>query len=104
MKKEQIIANEDYRMKVVNFLKIYGYYNGILVNREYEKSYINGELSIIDIIKDKKDFKELKFSVNKALDYSYENGFSVVEDVMNYFYKVECDVLRKQYGGFFDKF
>ena len=102
--KDTIVVDEEYRMKVINFLKIYGYYNGVLISKEFEKDYINGKVSINDIIKDKKNFKELKRSVNKTLDYCYENGFNAIEKVINYFYKFECSELRKQYGGFFDKF
>lgn len=101
---KKIILNEDYRMKIINFLKIYGYYNGILVNLEFEKKYISGELLISDIIKSKKDFKELKMSVNKVLDYCYANGFKEIENIMEYFYKNECKSIKKQYGGLFDKF
>ena len=104
MKKEQIIVNDEYRMKIVNFLKIYGYYNGILVSLDYEKKYVSGELLLTDVIQSKKDFKELKMSVNKVFDYCYENGFKEIESVMEYFYKNECKVIKKHYGGFFDKF
>lgn len=102
--KDNIIVDDEYRMKVINFLKIYGYYNGVLVSKDFEKNYINGLISINAIIKDKNDFKELKRSVNKVLDYCYENGFNAIETVINYFYKIECADLRKQYGGLFDKF
>lgn len=102
--KDNIIINDEYRMKVINFLKIYGYYNGVLVSRDIEKNYINGLISVNEVIKDKKDFKKLKRSINKVLDYCYETGFNAIEKVINYFYKVECCDLRKQYGGFFDKF
>ena len=102
--KNQIVINDEFRMKVVNFLKVYGYYEGVLVSLEYEKRYISGELLLIDIIKSKKDFKELKMSINKVLDYCYENGFKEIEKVMDNFYKYECKSVKKQYGGLFDKF
>ncbi len=60
MKKcENLVIDEDFKMKVVNFLKIYGYYNGILSNLDIQKKYINGEEKIEDIIKNKSDFKLL---------------------------------------------
>lgn len=99
-----LIINEEFRMKVVNFLKIYGYYDGFLSKGEVEKKYISGELLINDIIQNKSDFKELKMSVNKVLEYCYENGFREIEKVMNHFYKVECNDIRKKYGNFFDRF
>ena len=66
--KKKLFITEDFRMKVVNFLKIYGYYNGVLVKNNVDKSYINGELELINIIQNKKDFKELKMSINKVLE------------------------------------
>ena len=90
-------------MKVVNFLKIYGYYSGILSKIDIEKKYVSGELLLSDIIKNKKDFKELKLSINKVLEYCYENKFKEIESVMNNFYKVECKIVRKQYGSIFEK-
>ena len=96
--------NEDFRMKVVNFLKNYGYYEGILASNEIQKKYVSGELKLIDIIQDKKAFKELKLSINAVLDYCFENHFEEIENIMNCFYKLECLEVRKKYGGFFDKF
>ena len=104
MGKKTFIINEDFRMKVVNFLKIYGYYNGVLSKIEVQKKYVNGELSLLDIIQNKKDFKELKMSINVVLEYCYDNHFSEIEDIMNYFYKVECLEIRKKYGSLFDRF
>ena len=94
MKKcENLVIDEDFRMKVVNFLKIYGYYNGILSNLDIQKKYINGEEKIEDIIKNK----------SKVLDYSYENRFGAIENVMNTFYNEECKNIRNLYGNFFDR-
>ena len=104
MSTKDVVINEEFRMKVVNFLKIYGYYGGILSKIEIERSYVNGSVPRGDIIKSKQDFKELKFSVNKVLEYCYENGFREIENVMNTFYKVECAGIRKMYGNFFDRF
>lgn len=94
---------EDFRMKIINFLKIYGYYNGILSKDELEKQYISGELELIDIIHNKCEFKELKMSINKVLEYCYENNFDKIAEDMNYFYKVECSPLKKKYGNFFER-
>ena len=103
-KKEDILViDEEFRMKVVNFLRIYGYYSGVLSDIAIEKKYVSGELKISDIIRDKSDFKELKMSVNKVLEYCYENRFDKIERIMNKFYKEECAEVRKLYGGFFDK-
>lgn len=104
MKKIDLVINGEMRMKFINFLKIYGYYKGILSKLDIEKKYISGELSINDIINNKKDFKELKMSVDKALEYCYDNSFNKIEDIINYFYKVECRDIRKNYGNFFDRF
>lgn len=90
-------------MKVVNFLKIYGYYNGPLSEIEVQKRYVSGELLLRDIIKSKKDFKELKMSIKVVLEYCYDNHFKEIEDVMNQFYKVECKEIKKLYGSLFDK-
>ena len=103
MGRKEIIVNEDYRMKVVNLLKIYGYYYGILVIEGIDKKYVSGELLISDIIVSKKDYKELKLSIDKVLEYCYENHFDEIEAVMNCFYKVECSQIRKSFGSFFDK-
>ncbi len=102
-KEEILVIDEEFRMKVVNFLRIYGYYSGVLSDIAIEKKYVSGELKISDIIRDKSDFKELKMSVNKVLEYCYENRFDKIERIMNKFYKEECAEVRKLYGGFFDK-
>lgn len=101
---KNFVINEDFRMKVINFLKIYGYYKGILSKIDIQKKYINGELKLSDIIQNKNDYKELKMSIRVVLEYCYDNHFKEIEDVMNYFYKVECLEVRKLYGSFFDKF
>lgn len=103
MSKREFVINEDFRMKVVNFLKIYGYYSGALAKIEIEKKYVSGELSLVDIIQNKRDFKELKMSINAVLDYCFENHFEEIEHVMTYFYKVECLNIRKKYGNFFER-
>ena len=103
MSKKEFVIDEDFRMKVINFLKIYGYYNGVLVKEGRDKKYVGGEVVLSDIILSKKDYKELKQSINKVLDYCYENRFDEIEAVMNYFYQVECLTIRKNYGSFFDK-
>ena len=59
MEKSKIVNNEEFRMKMVNMLKIYGYYDGALVKGSNEKNFLEGILSLDDIILDKKDFKEL---------------------------------------------
>lgn len=104
MSKREFVINEEYRMKIVNFLKIYGYYNGILANIEIQKKYISGELKLIDIIQSKKDFKELKYSINEVLEYCYKNYFKEIEDIMNNFYNIECLEVRRKYGSIFDRF
>lgn len=104
MVSNKLVINEEFRMKVVNFLKIYGYYMGILSSIEVDKKYVSGELALNDIIKSKQDFRELKMSINKTLEYSYENKFKEIEKIMNYFYKIECKDIRKIYGNFFDRF
>lgn len=104
MSKKEFIINEEYRMKIVNFLKIYGCYNGILSKMDIQKKYISGELKLIDIIQSKKDFKELKYSINEVLEYCYKNYFKEIEDLMNNFYSVECLAIRKKYGSIFDRF
>lgn len=100
--KKMYIIDDKYRMKIVNFLRIYGYYDGVLVSDDVEKKYISGELKIGDIIKNKKDFKLLKFSINLVLEYCYKNYFKEIEDIMNHFYKIECLEIRKKYGNIFD--
>ena len=104
MEKVNLVITEETRMKFVNFLKIYGYYKGILSKIDIEKKYVSGELNIDDIIKNKKDFKELKMSINKVLEYCYDNNFGKIEEIMNHFYKIECKNIRKKYGNFFDRF
>ena len=103
MEKTQIINNEEFRMKVVNFLKIYGYYDGILVKNGMDKKYVSLELRLIQIIQSKQDYKELKMSINKVLDYCYENNFKEIEAVMKYFYQNECLEVKKKYGNFFER-
>ena len=103
MGRKEYIINEEFRMKVVNFLKIYGYYNGCLSKIDIERKYVSGELLLQNIIQNKHDFKELKMSINKVLEYCYENHFEEIEHIMNYFYKVECLEIRKKYGNFFDR-
>lgn len=103
MGKKEIVINYDFRMKVVNFLKIYGYYDGVLVRDGNDKKYSSGMFLLTDIITNKKDFKELKTGVRVVLDYCYENSYKEIEDIMNLFYKEECKEIRKMYGGFFDK-
>ena len=104
MKNEKnIIIDEEFRMKVVNFLNIYGDYKGVLSHKDILKKYVGGELRIVDIIQSKKDYKELRFSIKKVLNYCYSNGFDVIENIMNCFYDVECADIRKKYGGFFDR-
>lgn len=103
MGRKEIIVNEDYRMKVVNLLKIYGYYDGVLVCNGNDKKYVSGEILITDLIQNKKDYKELKQSINKVLDYCYENRLDEIESVMNHFYQMECRQIRKSYGSLFDK-
>lgn len=98
-----IVNNEEFRMKVVNFLKIYGFYNGCLVKNGMDRKYVSLELRLVDIIQSKQDFKELKMSVNKVLDYCYENGFKEIEMIMKYFYQNDCLEVRKKYGSFFDR-
>ena len=103
MSKKEFVIDDEFRMKVINFLKIYGYYNGILVKEGMDKKYVSGELLISDIIVSKKDYKELKLSIDKVLEYCYENHFDEIEAVMNCFYKVECSQIHKSFGSFFDK-
>lgn len=103
MAKKEYVIDRKFRMKVVNFLKLYGYYNGVLVKNGMDKKYVNGEILIGDIIRSKNDYKELKMSINKVLDYCYKNCFDEIEGVMNYFYKVECAGIRQKYGSFFDR-
>lgn len=104
MGKEDIIINEDFKMKVVNFLKIYGNYGGILVRDKNDRKYVSGEINLDDIITNKKDFVELKSGVKEVLDYCYENGYDTIEKVMNKFYVDECSDIKKKYGNFFDRY
>lgn len=104
MEKSKIVNNEEFRMKMVNMLKIYGYYDGALVKGSNEKNFLEGILSLDDIILDKKDFKELKCSVKKMLDYCYENNFVVLIREVNYFYQVMGKNIRKKFGNLFDRF
>lgn len=104
MEKSKIVNNEEFRMKMVNMLKIYGYYDGTLVKGSNEKNFLEGILSLDDIILDKKDFKELKCSVKKMLDYCYENNFDVLIREVNYFYQVMGKNIRKKFGNLFDRF
>ena len=103
MSKKEFVIDDEFRMKVINFLKIYGYYDGILVRDGNDKKYVSGEILITDLIQNKKDYKELKQSINKVLEYCYENRFDEIEGIMNYFYQVECKPLLKSYGSLFDK-
>ena len=95
--------NEDYRMKIINFLKIYGYYNGVLSKIDIEKKYVSGELKLSDIIQERQDFKKLKMSVKVVLDYATNNYFDEIYNIMKHFYKVECLEIRKKYGNLFDR-
>ena len=104
MEKSKIVNNEEFRIKMVNMLKIYGYYDGTLVKGSNEKNFLEGILSLDDIILDKKDFKELKCSVKKMLDYCYENNFDVLIREVNYFYQVMGKNIRKKFGNLFDRF
>lgn len=98
-KKEKFEVNADYRMKIINFLKNYGYYNGILVRMDIQRKYVSGELRLVDIIKSKHDYKELKLSVKVVIRYCYENSFDELAKLMEYFYRIECLEIRKMYGG-----
>ena len=104
MSKRVFVVDEDFRTKVVNCLKNYGEYGGILSNNDVSRKYISGDVKLIEIIPSKWEFKLLKASVNSVLDYCYENGFNEIEEFMKYFYKVECLEVRKKYGSLFDKF
>lgn len=95
--------NEDYRMKIINFLKIYGYYDGVLSKIDIEKKYVSGELKLSDIIQERQDFKKLKMSVKVVLDYATNNYFDEIYNIMKHFYKVECLEIRKKYGNLFDR-
>lgn len=97
-------VNADYRMKVINFLKIYGYYKGVLVRMDIQRRYISGEYKLTDIIKNKKDYKELKMSAKTAISYCKDNNFDGIANVMEYFYKIECLEIKKKYGSILDRF
>ena len=101
MKKDRIINTEELRLKIVNMLKVYGYYDGVLLSNNKEKGFVDGSLSLDDIILNRKDFKELKRSVKKLLDYCYENNFDELIREVNYFYQVMGKNIRKK---LFDKF
>lgn len=103
MAKKEYVIDDDFRLKAINLLKGYGYYKGVLVKSDVQKNYVSGQLKLSDIIKSKSDFKELKASVNAALEYCYANNFGEIENVIKYFYRVECMEIRKLYGNFFDK-
>ena len=92
------VIDEEYRMKVINFLKIYGYYNGILSNNDILKKYVSGELKIDDIIKNKKDFKELKID---DIDAYKVINIDVNEDNSNEAFERFIDIYneRKNYGN-----
>ena len=99
----KIEVTVDYRLKLINFLKNYGYYNGLLVKMNIQRKYISGELNLVDIIHNKHDYKELKLSIKAVLRYCHENGFDDLFRLVEYFYKIECLEIRKKYGGFFDR-
>ena len=101
--KSSIVVGPDYRMKVINFLKIYGYYNGILVRMDMQRKYISGELKLLDIIQNKDDYKILMASCKALLSYCYDNNYIEIAKIMEYFYKVECLELKKKYGNFFER-
>lgn len=101
--KSPIVVGPDYRMKVINFLKIYGYYNGILVKMDMQRKYISGSLSLSDIIQNKNDYKELKMSVLAVIRYCNDNNYIEMIRIMEYFYKVECYNIKKKYGNLFER-
>lgn len=101
--KNSIVVGPDYRMKVINFLKIYGYYKGILVRMDMQRKYISGEYKLNDIIQNKNDYKELKMSTKAVISYCYDNNFGEIARIMEYFYKVECLEIKKKYGSIFDR-
>ena len=103
MKEKIIINTEDFRIRILNMLKIYGYYDGILLRDENEKEFVSGNLSIDEIIISKKDFRELKRSVEKLLDYCYENNFDQLIKEVNYFYHDMCKNIRKKYGTLLER-
>lgn len=96
-------VNADYRMKVVNHLKNFGYYNGMLIKMDIQRKYISGELNLVDIIQNKKDYKDLKMSVKAVINYCNENNFDEIRSTMEYFYKYECMDIKKKYGNIFDR-
>ena len=98
-----IEVNADYRMKIINFLKNFGYYNGVLVKMDIQRKYISGELKLVDIIQNKKDYKELKMSCRAVISYCHDNNFDDIAKNMEYFYKIECLEIKKKYGSIFDR-
>lgn len=102
-KNNEFKVDADYRMKVINFLKIYGYYKGVLVRMDIQRRYISGEYKLTDIIKSKKDYKELKMSAKAAISYCRDNNFEGIVKIMEYFYKIECLEIKKLYGSIFDR-
>lgn len=103
MSKRVYEVNADYRMKIVNHLKNFGYYNGILVKMDIQRKFISGELKLTDIIQNKKDYKELKMSIKAVINYCNDNNFVEIKNTMEYFYKVECLEIKKKYGSIFDR-
>jgi len=103
MSKKVYEINADYRMKVVNHLKNFGYYNGILVKMDVQRKYISGSLKLIDIIQSKKDYKELKLSIKAVINYCNDNNFDEIRNYMKHFYKYECMDIKKKYGNIFDR-
>ena len=51
MSKKVYEVNADYRMRIVNHLKNFGYYNGILVKMDIQRKYIIAIDSIYIIYK-----------------------------------------------------
>lgn len=103
MSNGNVINNEDFRMRIINLLKIYGYYDGILVVNGNDKAFVSGECLVDDIILSRGEFVKLKRSVNKVLDYCYLNSFDEIERVVNYFYEVVCKNVKKKYGNIVEK-
>lgn len=94
MSKREFVIDQDFRMKVVNCLKNFGEYGGILANNEISKKYVSGEIRLIEVIPSKWEFKLLKAGVNSVLDYCYENSFREIEDVIKTF----DDVIQSYYS------
>lgn len=95
--------NADYRMRIVNHLKNFGYYNGVLVKMDIQRKYISGELKLSDIIQSKKDYKELRMSIKAVMNYCNDNNFDEIGNYMEHFYKIECLEIKKKYGSIFDR-